>query len=420
VLGDGRLFCWGANSVGQLGLGFSDRNVGDGIGPSVADAGLVDLGDRKAVDVSAGGALTCVVLDDGGVRRWGRGLGISVPPEFTFHGYTPHGILGDTPATIPALLPNLPISQPIASVAVGGTHVCALSRTGSVYCWGFNGYGKVGHPGTYFVGGVDSREEIVVVDSTLVLDRLDVFGPVELAMTSDGPVKDLAVSDLGTCVRTESARVYCWGVGGTEGVDIVEGMTVSSKDIPAVSKTLAASAIVGTTAVGFGAELCFLFGQGSVRCRGWTASEASPAWSNGPVFGFSQLKTLAHGGAKTASVGDRRHYCALSTGGNVRCLGFNEFGQLGRGSTATLTSADVDLNLGTRATGIASGLYSTCTVGEDGGVRCWGSNINGQMGIGSTNHIGDEAGEMPPSPIRFKSQWFSGGPSVLRYRSSSL
>jgi alpha-tubulin suppressor-like RCC1 family protein len=32
-----------------------------------------------------------------------------------------------------------------ASVSVGGTHTCAVRKTGEVVCWGANGYGQLGN-----------------------------------------------------------------------------------------------------------------------------------------------------------------------------------------------------------------------------------------------------------------------------------
>jgi alpha-tubulin suppressor-like RCC1 family protein len=32
-------------------------------------------------------------------------------------------------------------------------------------------------------------------------------------------------------------------------------------------------------------------------------------------------------------------------------------------------------------------------------VRCWGNNQFGQLGIGNTQNIGDNPGEMPPQDV---------------------
>jgi alpha-tubulin suppressor-like RCC1 family protein len=70
-LDDGSLKCWGANFVGQLGLG-DGQSRGDGPGKLGASLPPVDLGlGRTALQLTAGGGHTCARLDDGSVKCWG-------------------------------------------------------------------------------------------------------------------------------------------------------------------------------------------------------------------------------------------------------------------------------------------------------------------------------------------------------------
>lgn len=137
-----------------------------------------------------------------------------------------------------------------------------------------------------------------------------------------------------------------------------------------------------------------------------------------------RLKALSSPGATASTVGaGRSHTCAVLNGGGVKCWGNNSKGQLGIGSTRTAlnpTSVASDtgkwrfcqaffqtlwrcslrhiykicppiwtrrltvLRVQAGSTLIDGGKFHTCSLKGTGGIQCWGSNSNGQLGIGST------------------------------------
>lgn len=81
------------------------------------------------------------------------------------------------------------------------------------------------------------------------------------------------------------------------------------------------------------------------------------------------------------------HACAINADRTVACWGSNTHGQLGEtsiGSTGhPLASANprpVTVE-GLEAVEVGAGCYHSCALTKDGEVRCWGGNVDGQLGI---------------------------------------
>ena len=80
------------------------------------------------------------------------------------------------------------------------------------------------------------------------------------------------------------------------------------------------------------------------------------------------------------------HTCAILDDGSVSCWGYNSYGQLGDGTTTQRTTPTQTSSLGTDRTAVAitAGDYHTCAILDDGSVSCWGYNDYGQLGDGTT------------------------------------
>ena len=105
--------------------------------------------------------------------------------------------------------------------------------------------------------------------------------------------------------------------------------------------------------------------------------------------------------AKAISVGDS-HTCAVLDDDSVKCWGYNYNGQLGLGDKNTRGDdwngmgdnlPVVNLGTGCMAKAISAGGSHTCSVLDDGFVKCWGRN-EGRLGIGYLNNRGDDPYEM--------------------------
>lgn len=174
-----------------------------------------------------------------------------------------------------------------------------------------------------------------------------------------------------------------------------------------------ASAVVSLSAGS--SHTCALLRGGAVRCWGENQAGELGLASKANVANKQpyQLGPLALGAPATALAAGAHHTCALLKDGGVRCWGKNDQGQLGLGHTKSVgddEAPDVDhaqVALGVKAQAIAAGGDTTCAVLKGGTVRCWGANGFGQLGLGHTKNIGDD--EAPSAAV---AQLSLGGTSV--------
>jgi len=97
------------------------------------------------------------------------------------------------------------------------------------------------------------------------------------------------------------------------------------------------------------------------------------------------------------------HTAVILDDGSVKVWGKNQNGQLGQGNRTQLgyyasdmgdNLTPVDLGTGKTAVAIAAGTEHTAVILNDGSVKAWGFNTYGQLGLGHTEHMGNDAGEM--------------------------
>jgi alpha-tubulin suppressor-like RCC1 family protein len=82
------------------------------------------------------------------------------------------------------------------------------------------------------------------------------------------------------------------------------------------------------------------------------------------------------------------HNCAIRSDGRVACWGYNNFGQLGNGSTTDSTSPVNVVGLSRYSIAVAAGQLHSCAVSSSGGVSCWGRNVLGELGNGGAASSG--------------------------------
>ncbi|HMJ10069.1 MAG TPA: hypothetical protein VK524_01625, partial [Polyangiaceae bacterium] len=214
-----------------------------------------------------------------------------------------------------------------------------------------------------------------------------------------GAVQQIAAGAYHTCALLTNGTVRCWGHGGAL-LGYGHSNNIGDDEVPATAGNVNVGGTVKQITAGLG-QTCALLTTGAVRC-----------WGTGAALGYGT--TMAVGDDETpASVGEvdvggtvqqisagTEHTCAVLTSGAVRCWGSNVNGVLGLGHTETVgdneTPAMVPaVNVGGAVQQIAAGQLHTCALLTTGNVRCWGSGGIGRLGYANTAAIGDD--EAPAS-----------------------
>ncbi len=210
----------------------------------------------------------------------------------------------------------------------------------------------------------------------------------------------LDVGRYHSCALLPSAGVRCWGYGADGSLGYGNRATIGDDETPAAAGPVELGA--GRTGVALSAgdfHTCALLDDGAVRCWGFggdgrlgTASNAAIGDDETPA----SLSPVDIGGRAQAITAGGNHSCAILDDGNVRCWGFGLDGQLGYGNAdyigdneAPSAVAPVKLGAGRTARAITAGRLHTCALLDDQTVRCWGANGNGQLGYGTRESVGE-------------------------------
>lgn len=164
------LYCWGNNNDGQCGSGTE---------PGVLVKPALVSGVSNVLAVTSAGAHACALAGAGGMSCWGSDsygeLGSGPFPDY--RSFSP--------------VPVSDLSTPVAAIAAGVFHTCAVLTSGAVYCWGRADSGQLGN------GTTTSAARPV-------------------AVTGINDAVAVAASFEHSCALRKNGSVWCWG-GGLEG-----------------------------------------------------------------------------------------------------------------------------------------------------------------------------------------------------------
>lgn len=330
----GGVKCWGRNDYGQLGNNSTVQK-------SYAPVDVVGL-ESGVQAIAAGRYHTCAITGSGSVKCWG---GNSM------------GQLGDgtyTNRNAPVDVSSL--TDTIVAIAPGAYRTCVLTSGGSVKCWGWNAYGGLGNG-----------------SKTGSLTPVDVVGLAE-------PVAAISGTSHHTCALTVSGSVKCWG-RNNDG-QLGDG-TLTDSAFPVDVSGLES----GVHAIAAGGWYSFAITD-SGALKAWGGNFSGQLGDGTEINRLTPVDvTGLNTGVYDVSVGDPYHACALVIKRNgriltsgVKCWGGNYFGKLGDGTTTdSLVPVDV-VGLPNNVIEIDSGASHNCARSYTGDMKCWGWNAYGQLG----------------------------------------
>jgi len=284
----------------------------------------------------------------------------------------------------------------IQALAAGVSHACGLQESGTAWCWGANESGQLGD------GSTEDKRSAVPVDTGITFSQLaaglshtcgvdgrgaascwgrNLNGQLGNGSRSDQSRPTPVSGDLffqtiiagwnHTCGITSAGRAYCWG--SNEDGQIGDGTQVDRLipvRVPGVFHSLAAGAR-HTCGISGNAVLCWGDNSsGQLGNGGEESSQPTPV----AVAGLpAPPSTLAAGAV---------HMCALLTDGSTYCWGQNLHGQLGNGTTES-SALPVAVAGDLRFVSLYAGGGVTCGFLRDRSEYCWGMNQGGQLGDGT-------------------------------------
>ena len=376
VTTNGKLYCWGKNSSGQLG-------TGDDIGRAYP----TQLPDSDWKEVTAGDSFACAIKIGGSLWCWGN-------------NYAGQLGTGDTQwRTSPTQVGS---ESDWAKISAGGDHICGIKTDGTLYCWGSNYNGELGIGSTaeHFsspmsVGTDKDWAEIssgllhtcgIKTDGSLYCWGENSYGQLGIGeegghkylpvtVGTDKNWKEASAGRFHTCAVKTDRSLYCWGYNSSG--ELTGGNGAYPSPITVGTQKIWAKVEAGdfNTCALTTAGYLFCWGDNSRKILG--KKEEKVYRSPFELFEENRFQDITLGNHSA---------CGTTTDGALYCWGWNKEGQLGVGVTTTFPSPRKILVLTDTLDMISTGAHYTTAL-KNGTLVVWGDNKDGELGTGDANSL---------------------------------
>ncbi len=291
-------------------------------------------------------ALSCLFLCQGAraqgtVWAWGDNI-FGELGNGTYTTTYPYGI--DMPVEASAL-------SGTTAIAGGYLHSLALRSDGTVWAWGYNGFGELGN-------GTNANSNTPVEVSGL--------SGVTAIAGGQGGLHSLALKSDGT--------VWAWGYNGTGALG---NGTYANSNTP-----VEVSGLSGVTAIA-GGEFHSLALKSDGTVWAWGNDVYGQLGNGTEMFASNTPVEVSGISGVTAIAGAGLHSLALKSDGTVWAWGYNADGELGNGTYTFASDTPVEVSALSGVTAIAGGGFHSLALKSDGTLWAWGSNFFGELGNGT-------------------------------------
>jgi alpha-tubulin suppressor-like RCC1 family protein len=317
------------------------------------DSGEAGLPGSAAIWVSSSTLfqMWCAVTVSGDVECWGDDfngmLGNGKPASYILPPWTPSKVISPLP--------------PAKQVSVGITYVCALTRTDSVWCWGWDPDGELGN------------------------GKTETYSSTPVQVGIEGVVSLSAGGDV-TCAVKDDHTVWCWGWGAQGELGQPAEADGAAPPDALVPKKVPDLLPATSVSVGEDDSACAVLENGFVEC--WGGFFGSGDQGNGTTK-VSWTPVLVTGVSNVTAVSVGQLFaCALTQGGDVYCWGHGgKLNDIVGNLTAVQVCGFSDV------TAISAGDSVVCALERDSSVFCLGDGEDGDLGSAILRE-----GDSVPSP----------------------